>query len=88
MDGEQINRGNEGSAGPVIGIIIILAVIVLGGLYFWGQRTNETAQEEDNLAAELDEIGNQSSSDEVTAIEADLQSTDIESLDAELNASN
>ena len=57
MDGEQINRGNEGSAGPVIGIIIILAVIVLGGLYFWGQRTNETAQEEDNLAAELDEIG-------------------------------
>lgn len=88
MDGEQMSRSNEGSAGPVIGIIIILAVIVLGGLYFWGQRTNEANLEEDNLAAELDQIENQSSSDEVSSIEADLQATDIESLDAELNASN
>ena len=28
-------NGDEGSVGPVIATIIILAVIVLGGLYFW-----------------------------------------------------
>jgi hypothetical protein len=30
----------ESSVGPVIATIIILAVIVLGGLYFWGERSN------------------------------------------------
>jgi hypothetical protein len=85
MDGDQnISRAHEGSVGPMIGIIIILAVIVLGGLYFWGQRTSEGVLE-DNTAAELEEIQSQSDSDEISSIEADLQSTDIENLDAELN---
>ncbi len=28
----------EKSIGPAIGIIVIIVLIVLGGLYFWGQR--------------------------------------------------
>ncbi len=91
MDADQnINRDSEGSAGPMIGVIIILAVIVLGGLYFWGQRTDRggDALNDDVTAAELEEIESQSSSDEVSSIEADLEATDIESLDAELNAGN
>lgn len=27
--------------GPAIGVIIIVLVVVLGGLYFWGQHQNE-----------------------------------------------
>lgn len=84
MEGEQNNAntgagGNEGSSGPIIGAIVILAIVILGGLYFWGQRAgNETA---------VDEIDRQNSSDEAAAIEADLDTTDVENLDAELNAS-
>lgn len=85
--GQGMNRGSDSSVGPVIGVIIILAVIVLGGLYFWGQRADKEDALEDNTAAELDEIGSQSSSDNASSIEADLNSTQIENLDAELNAS-
>ena len=68
------------SAGPIIGAIIILAVIVFGALYFLGQREDSQA-----LNNELNSISEQSSSDEAAAIEADLNSTEIDSLDAELN---
>jgi hypothetical protein len=88
MDKDQnMNQGAESSVGPMIGIIIILAVIVLGGLYFWGQRANKSGNAlDENTAAELDQIQSQSSSDEVSSIQADLDATDIDSLDAELNA--
>lgn len=91
MDRDQnINQGSEGSVGPMIGVIIILAVIVLGGLYFWGQRVDrsDNALNGDDTVAELEQIESQSSSDEVSSIEADLEATDIDSLDAELNAAN
>jgi len=70
------------SAGPIIGAIVILAVIIFGALYFWGQREESQA-----LNQELDTINIQSDSDETADIEADLNSTEIENLDAELNAS-
>ena len=70
------------SAGPIIGAIVILAVIIFGALYFWGERSENEA-----LNAELDTINVQSESDDTADIEADLNSTDIDNLDAELNAS-
>jgi|GEM_PF-5738070 len=33
----------ESSVGPVVATIVILAVIVLGGLYFWSQRSSSTS---------------------------------------------
>jgi len=84
MEGEQnnVNVGvgeGGGLSGPLIGAIVILAVIILGGLYFWGQRAGNDAV--------IDETSTESGSDETAAIEADLDAIDIESLDAELNAS-
>lgn len=70
------------SAGPIIGAIVILAVIVFGALYFLGQREDSAI-----LNEELNSIRMQSDSDEAAAIEADLNATEIENLDAELNAS-
>lgn len=32
----------ESSVGPIVATIVILAVIVLGGLYFWSQRSSNT----------------------------------------------
>ncbi|MEX2013711.1 MAG: hypothetical protein WD897_02240 [Parcubacteria group bacterium] len=74
----EVEEGG-GSSGLIIGAVIILAIIILGGLYFWGQRADNEAM--------IDEIGSQSNSDEAAAIEADLNATDIENIDAELNAS-
>ena len=84
MEGEQNNVGlgaerGGGSSGPIIGVIVIIAIVILGGFYFWSQRAGNDAA--------IDEINTQSGSDEASAIEADLNATDIENLDAELNAS-
>lgn len=78
----------EKSVGPAIGIIIIIAVIVIGGLYFWGQRattkSNETNTTETGATVQDDQniidLKNQSSSDEIDSIQADLEATDLDQL--------
>ena len=35
-------------AGPIVGIVIIVALLILGALYFWGAHLNAT-NPEDNL---------------------------------------
>lgn len=98
MDGEQNNVNMEGnmggteagvnSIGPVVGIIVILVIIILGGLYFWNQRSvDNTATTKTETATALDAINAQSTADDTAAIETDLNSTQIENLDAQLNAS-
>lgn len=92
MEGENNNMGGgsadmgvepKGSAGPVVGIIVILVIIILGALYFWGQRGDGT-----NLTDEqLNVINTQNTTDDTASIEADLNATDIESVDAQINAS-
>lgn len=90
----------EKSVGPAIGIIIIIIVIVLGGLYFWGQRlamqapatTNSPAQSETNqLSPEqtnLQQIQKQGNQDDISSIEADLNATDVNTLGNEVNTIN
>lgn len=72
--------------GPVIGIIIIVALLLLGGLYLWGMQILN--QEEEAPQAQLnqsdpmlEQYEAQSSSDELDAIEADLQATSFDELD-------
>ena len=87
----------EKALGPAIGVIIIILVLVLGGLYFWGERMNKGAavvtpqatEEPKPQDAEMQKLQQQSSSDEVGSIEADLQATDVSKLGtetAEINA--
>ena len=85
---------NKSSIGSIVSTIIIIALIILGGLYFWGKRIEEaknaqttmtdttTANAEQNEAAT---IRSTSSSDDVSSIEADLNATNLDNLDAELN---
>ena len=86
---EQNNVNVEGapssgsSAGLITGIIVILAIIILGGLYFWKQSSiNEIMTD-----GTVESINTQSELDDTASIEADLNSTDVDNLDAELNAS-
>jgi len=36
----QKNVSSKSSAGPLFGIVIILGVLILGALYFWGAHLN------------------------------------------------
>lgn len=84
---------NKSSIGSIIGTIVIIAIIVLGGLYFWGKRIEENKSKEnlitDFTPGEVDNFQASastevSSSDELDSIEADLNATDLDSLGAEL----
>jgi len=86
----NVNMGDAqsgGSAGPVIGIIVILVIIILGGLYFWNQRSSDIDIDENLTSEVIDSINTQSEEDTTSSIETDLNNTEIENLDAEINAS-
>ncbi len=77
----------ESSTGPAIAIIIVIAMIVLGAFYFWGERGNDMDQAMEPTAEEMiSEIETQSTSDESSAIEEDLNNTELDNIDAELQA--
>jgi uncharacterized protein YdgA (DUF945 family) len=83
----------KSSIGSIIGTIIIIAVIILGGLYFWGKRVEETKLQQ-NLVSDNTEqattsneaavIKSMSSSDELGSLEADLSATKLDNLNPEL----
>ncbi len=88
---------NKSSIGSIIGTIIVIAIIILGGLYFWGKRIDEAkikndlvsgdnsqAQSDENM--EANSIKSVSGSDDYNSIEADLNGTNFNNLDAELKA--
>ena len=88
---------NKSSIGSIIGTIIIIAVIILGGLYFWGKRIEE-AKIKQNLIAEpvttetteMNEattIKSVSPGDDLNSIDYDLNKTNLNDLDTELNTS-
>ena len=89
---------NKSSIGSIIGTVIIIALIILGGLYFWGKRVEESKSTQSAMTEttttdmtnpdqnEVTVIKSMSSSDEVDSIETDLQKTNTTNLDTELNA--
>lgn len=74
---------NKKSAGPLIAVIIILALIIIGGLYFLRTRSAQpayvpTTPEGDVVTESLNKQGN---SDDLNSIEADLNATNLDNLD-------
>lgn len=84
----------DSTAGPLIGSIIIIMIILVGGLYFWGSMIIERKAEiemqqtlqDQTSDAETAAITSQSTSDESASIEADLNATDIDAVDADIEA--
>ena len=80
----------DSKTGPLIGSIIIILIVVLGGLYFWGSllannklRINSLREQANTL--EIEETAKQSTSTDVKSIEADLKITNIDNLDSEID---
>ncbi len=85
--------------GPILGVLLILLVIVAAGLYLWGATLFEEGatteqqipmipnNEPETPRAEADQqiLETLSPSNEIDAIEADVLSTNLDSIDADLN---
>ncbi len=80
--------------GAISGIVIIVVILALGGLYLWGKELsnqepeasensvmNGTAVDESTQALEA-----QGTSDNISDIETDLNNTNLENLDADLDS--
>jgi hypothetical protein len=82
--------------GSIIGSIIVIIVIIVGGLYFWGTKSDDVSEnvsgvpptniepaEEAPIADPIgDALRKAAESDELNAIEADLNATDIDNIDS------
>lgn len=82
MPNMPVQTGKK-SAGPLIAVIIILALIIVGGLYFLKERSSQdvfvpVVEEGDTITESLSQQG---SSDELESIEADLNATNLDNLD-------
>ncbi len=95
MSGSNFNTLNTQpkSAGPVIGAVIIILILVIGALYFWGAALNRQERETSAQvlrAADpiLSALETQNSSDDIASIKADITATDLSGIDSDLKAAN
>ena len=72
----------ESSAGPVIGALIIILILVLGGFYFLGAQLQNN-QASKPTAEEQAMAERQASEAELDGVEADLSAMATENLDSE-----
>jgi uncharacterized protein HemX len=83
----------NGSGGPVVAIIIIIALLILGGLYFWGAQLNQMTSEEslplipgDAMMEQDSNTASYSDSDSLNDLSAELEADNLDDFDAELEA--
>lgn len=88
----ETHNKNPESVGPVLGIVIIIAILVVGGIFAFTNRLsiNNSTQSAEEIEVSPDEttinLSTQSTSTDLTTIEADAQATDLNNLDIELEA--
>ena len=81
----------EKSSGPLVGIIIVVVLLIIGGYYYWTTQVDrgDTQTQESAISPEtasiIESLQTQGTTDEISDIEDDLNSTDLENLDAELD---
>jgi len=76
------------SLGGLIGIVVIIGILVIGGLYIWGKNIVENGGPSQTTDAATEALNSQSSSTKASDIEADLNATNLENLDKELGDIN
>ncbi len=94
---EGYEETNPAHNGPILGILVILLVVILGGLFLWGSSLSKMENtvietpivnnepETPRAEADVQILEIMSSSDELDILEADINNTNIESLDTDLN---
>ena len=89
-----MEQENKSSVGSIIGTIIILVIIILGGLYFWGKRVEENKNAQSMTTntttpydSEANAIQSATARDDLGSIDADLKATNTANLGTEANTS-
>lgn len=90
--------------GPIAGAIIVILLLIVGGLYFWGAKINNQMNNEmpyipsdDSMTDDVQPVGElqsdtsaglppQSSSDDVSSIEADFNAMNLNDLETQNSA--
>lgn len=80
--------------GAISGIVIIVVILALGGLYLWGKELSNQApatpesgvMNEAAVDSSTQALETQGTSDNISDIEADLNNTNLENLDADLQS--
>jgi hypothetical protein len=84
------SQPDKKSMGPLIAVIVILALIIVGGLYFLKQRTSQNRYippaETTATDTVTDSLNTQSNSNDLNSIESDLKNTNLDNLDQGANA--
>lgn len=72
MDQTNTTTGSEpkGGMGPLIGSIIVIVILVIGAIYFWGDKLNKQETPSEPAAA-------LSSADDTATLEQDLNNTPV-----------
>ncbi len=89
-------RGNtteKSTSGPIVGVIIIVILFIVGGIYYWNMAVNKSKelnkssaiQSEKETSIVVNQLDSQSTSDKITDIESDLNTTDLKNIDSGLN---
>ncbi len=87
-DNENLNVENmmpleekrDGVVGPIIGSLVIIILIIIGGMYFWGS----VIEEKSNPNPPVDENQLDAEATTIEDIANDLEETNLEDLDANL----
>ena len=87
----ETHNKNPESVGPVLGIVIIIAILVVGGIFAFTNRINTantlTADQIENTPdATTEALSVQSTSTNLNTIEADAKATNLDDLDTELDS--
>lgn len=69
-----MNGSNGGSMGPLIGSILVIIILIVGAIYFWGSKMAPKEMEPEPAAA-------LSASDSLDSIESDLNNTRTVEID-------
>lgn len=90
----QNDMPEKSTSGPLIGVAIIIIMLVAGGIYFWSTTIDRVEEENKSSAPEsmtdvdtiVNQLSTQGTSDEIADIEADLNTTELDNLDSELDS--
>lgn len=78
-------QGQQNEIGPVIGSIIVILVVLVGGIYFWGSKiaqNNHTAEVENeamSVSADINSLDNS-----VNIKDLDNQDKELDKLDQDI----
>jgi len=83
-----IKPNKDGGTGAFVGSLIIIMVIILGGIYVFNSIQEQIGfTKTESAATGSTETGTKlNEQDDVTSLEADLNGSDIDNLDKELDA--